>query len=338
MSSVSGPVLLESRPAHIFAAYYDQLPFPHFAGPRQELVFTLGVTAVQAAVALEGVIVTLLRGHQVLAEQRWTASMLKAHTGQAQLSIAAGTGLAVPCLHFNAPGQTRADCVQARVVARAPDGRLGNATLAIPVTFPAQAADLHFPLAGAWWAIQGSDWTDQHKAEPVSQAFALDFVKLGAEAEFYAGDGSRLEDHYGWGAPVYAPAAARVAHVICDMPDLPPGAVPDPAQMQGDPRRLLGNAVALSHRQGEFSYLAHLQQASVQVRVGDHIRRGALVGYVGNSGHSPGPHLHYHLMNGPNLFLDQALPLRLSHFWAGGHYHATAQVIPSRLIVKGPAR
>ena len=35
------------------------------------------------------------------------------------------------------------------------------------------------------------------------------------------------------------------------------------------------------------------------------IRRGALLGQVGNSGNSPGPHLHFHVMNGPNLFIDQ---------------------------------
>ncbi len=339
MSEQPCHVLLESSPAHLFAAHYDQLPFPHFVGPRQELVFALGVTAITGTVTLQGLVITLLHDHQVLAEQRWTATMLQQHTGQSDLSIQAGTGLAIQHLLFNVPGYVRCTQVQVVTVLQEPGmATVWNETLRIPVTFPTLATDLHFPLAGTWWAIQGSDWTDQHKVEPVSQAYALDFVKLGPDATFFAGDGTRVEDHFSWGAPVYAPASARVAHVIYDMPDMRPGQVPDPAMMQGDVRRVLGNAVALSHRKGEFSYLAHLQQGSLQVRVGDHIRRGTLVGYVGNSGHSPGPHLHYHLMNGPNLFLDQALPVRLSHFWAGHMWYEQPVSIPTRLIVEGTSR
>lgn len=337
-SSSACQVLLESSPAHIFAAYYEHLPFPHFSGPRQELVFALGITAVRGQVTLQGLIFTLLHDHQVLAEQRWTAAMLQAHTGQASLAIAEGTGLAVQHIHFHEAGYVKSDQVHVTAVLRESGGTIRNETLAIPVTFPQLATDLHFPLEGTWWAIQGSDWTDLHKAEPISQAYALDFVRLGPDSAFHAGDGARLEDHHSWDAPVYAPASARVAHVIYDMPDMTPGQMPDPAMMQGDVRRLLGNAVALSHRKGEFSYLAHLQQGSIAVRVGDHIRRGTLLGRVGNSGHSPGPHLHCHLMNGPNLFLDQALPVQFSHFWAGGIYHERATVITTRLIVTGEDR
>lgn len=331
-------VKLESSPTHIFAATYGKLPFPHFAGPRQELVFHLGITVVRGQATLQGLIFTLLSGHQLLAEQQWTGAMIQKHTGQANLVINEGTGLAMSDVAFNESGWVLADRVQSVAVLSNPEGDVWNETLTTSVTFPEQSTDLHFPLAGTWWAIQGSDWTDLHKREPVSQAFAFDFVKIDQDGEFYQQDGSQLEMHYSWGAPVYAPAAARVSHVVFDMPDMSPGQVPDPAMMQGDVRRVLGNAVALTHRKGEFSYLAHLQQGSVQVRVGDHIRRGTLLGFAGNSGHSPGPHVHYHLMNGPNLFMDQALPAQFSQFWAGGMFHEDPTVIPTRLIVRGPLR
>lgn len=338
MSTHSSQVLLESSPAHIFGARHESFVFPHFAGPRQELVFALGLTAVRGPSTLLGLSIALVHDHQVVAEQRWTASMLLRHTGLADLDMEEGTGIAIQHLHFNETGLAEANTVQVVAVLTAPDGATWNEILEIPVTFPEQSTELHFPLEGTWWAIQGADWTDQHKAEPISQAYALDFVKLGRDAAFYQGTGAELQDHYSWDAPVYAPASARVAHVIYDMPDMQPGEMPDPAMMQGDARRVLGNAVALSHRKGEFSYLAHLRQGSPQVRVGDHIRRGTLVGHVGNSGHSPGPHLHYHLMNGPNLFLDQALPVRLCRFWAGGLWHAESTALPTRMIVRGPAR
>ena len=89
---------------------------------------------------------------------------------------------------------------------------------------------------------------------------------------------------------------------------------------------------------GEFSYYAHLQQASLEVNEGEMIRRGSLLGRVGNSGNSPGPHLHFHVMNGPNLFIDQGLPVQFSHFQAGGRYFAEPMTIPTRMIVSGPER
>jgi murein DD-endopeptidase MepM/ murein hydrolase activator NlpD len=122
------------------------------------------------------------------------------------------------------------------------------------------------------------------------------------------------------------------------MPDMAPGAIPDQAIMRGDMRRLLGNAIAVSHANGEFSYYAHLQQASLQVNEGDVVRRGALLGRVGNSGNSPGPYLHFHVMNGPNLFIDQGLPVQFSHFEAGGQHFAEPTTIPTRMIVVGPER
>ncbi len=338
MSQTTPQVLLESSPTHIFAACYEKLSLPHFSGPRQELAFHLGITLVHGQARLEGLIFTLLNDHQILAEQRWTAAMIQRQTGQSDLQIEEGTGLAMPHVIFNETAWVRANRVQSAAVLRGPDGTVWNETLVTPVTFPQQSTDLHFPLAGTWWAIQGSDWTDLHKQEPISQAYALDFVRIDDAGSFYRGDGSQLEMHFSWGSPIYAPAAARVSHVIHDMPDMSPGQVPDTAMMQGDVRRLLGNAVALTHRKGEFSYLAHLQQGSVQVRVGDHIRRGTLLGFAGNSGHSPGPHVHYHLMNGPNLYLDQALPAQFSRFWAGGTFHRDPTVITTRLIVRGPDR
>src|SRR5690606_5632459 len=130
----------------------------------------------------------------------------------------------------------------------------------------------------------------------------------------------------------------KVAYVCYDMPDIAPGQVPDARMFRDDPRRLLGNAVAISHANGEFSYYAHLQQASLAVNEGEIIRRGTLIGRVGNSGQSPGPHLHFHLMEGPNLFIDRGLPARFGHFWAGGQYFDQPMTIPTRMIVTGPAR
>ncbi len=213
-----------------------------------------------------------------------------------------------------------------------------QAVAQIGVEHKQQQTDLHLPVAGTWWAIQGADWTDQHKTEVFSQAFAIDLVKLGPNNQAFATDGRTLEDHYSWDQPVYATAGGKIAYICYDMPDLVPGTAPDPRIFRDDMRRLLGNAVAISHANGEFSYYGHLQQAGLQVNQGQVVKRGALLARVGNSGFSPGPHLHFHLMEGPNIFIDRGLPAKFSHFWAGGQWFEQPTYIPTRMIVTGPDR
>jgi len=334
MSENSAQLLIESRPQRLIGAIYDQLPFPQM-GPRQEVIVDLGITALESRLTLTGLIVKGYHEHQLLMEQRWPARILSKHTGEADLSIEAGTGLAVRSLHLQLFAYEPLSFVEITAVARREDGETVQEQIRIPVEFPEAKTDLHFPLRGAWWLIQGNDWSDRHKEEVFSQTYALDFVKLGADNQFFHDDGSKLENHYSWDQPVYATAGGKVAYVCYDMPDLPPGVAADPAMFRGDPRRFLGNAVAISHGNGEFSYYGHLQQLSTKVNEGELIKRGTLIGKVGNSGMSAGPHLHFQLMEGPNLFIDQGLPVKFSHFWAGGQFYEKPIHVPTRMIMIG---
>jgi len=53
----------------------------------------------------------------------------------------------------------------------------------------------------------------------------------------------------------------------------------------------LGNAIKIDHGYGYGTLYAHL--AKVQVRVGQRVKRGQVIGLVGSTGLSTGPHLHY---------------------------------------------
>lgn len=52
-----------------------------------------------------------------------------------------------------------------------------------------------------------------------------------------------------------------------------------------------GNLVEISHDNGVATRYGHLK--SVRVSVGQNVRRGDLIGLMGNTGRSTGPHLHY---------------------------------------------
>ena len=52
-----------------------------------------------------------------------------------------------------------------------------------------------------------------------------------------------------------------------------------------------GNEIVINHGFGYKSRYAHLK--STIVHVGDRVKRGDMIGYVGSTGKSTGPHLHY---------------------------------------------
>jgi murein DD-endopeptidase MepM/ murein hydrolase activator NlpD len=57
-----------------------------------------------------------------------------------------------------------------------------------------------------------------------------------------------------------------------------------------------GNMIEVDHGNGLTTRYGHLSK--VEVTVGDTIYRGQLIGYVGSTGRSTGPHLHYELRLG----------------------------------------
>lgn len=88
----------------------------------------------------------------------------------------------------------------------------------------------------------------------------------------------QLRPHYGidfaakTGTPIWATADGRVGDIGWD-------------------RGGFGTYIEIDHRKGFQTYYAHLSK--VAVRLGEEVKRGQLVGWVGNTGRSTGPHLHY---------------------------------------------
>ena len=59
-------------------------------------------------------------------------------------------------------------------------------------------------------------------------------------------------------------------------------------------RRGYGNHVIIDHGYGFKTLYAHMSKFNV--RSGQEIKRGEVIGFVGNTGHSVGPHLHYEVI------------------------------------------
>lgn len=71
---------------------------------------------------------------------------------------------------------------------------------------------------------------------------------------------------------------------------------------------LTGNAIYLDHGMGLFSQYAHMSE--LLVKTGDRVKKGDIIGLVGSTGFSTGPHLHFtfwvhNVQANPNLFFDK---------------------------------
>ncbi len=54
-----------------------------------------------------------------------------------------------------------------------------------------------------------------------------------------------------------------------------------------------GNYVEIDHGSGYQTLYAHMIPNSIQVTQGQHVEKGDIIGYVGSTGNSSGPHLHF---------------------------------------------
>ena len=172
--------------------------------------------------------------------------------------------------------------------------------------------DLRLPFEGEWYVVWGGRTIIQnYHASDAAQRFALDFLVVKGGST-YTGDGSSNEQYYAFGLPILAPADGVVVVAVDGVPDNIPGVM--------NPEQPLGNYVVLDHQNGEYSFLAHLQQGSVTVQAGDWVRKGDPLGLCGNSGNSGEPHLHYHLQNTPGPQAGQGLPAQFASYLANGEY------------------
>jgi murein DD-endopeptidase MepM/ murein hydrolase activator NlpD len=57
------------------------------------------------------------------------------------------------------------------------------------------------------------------------------------------------------------------------------------------PFNVLGGTVAIDHGQGLETMYLHMSK--LNVAVGDHVKKGEVIGYVGSTGRANGPHLHW---------------------------------------------
>jgi murein DD-endopeptidase MepM/ murein hydrolase activator NlpD len=155
------------------------------------------------------------------------------------------------------------------------------------------------PFNGVWYVASEHGFLDAHKRIR-TEAFAYDFLQIGADGRSYQREGSQNADYLAYGKKVLAAKDGTVVKLRSDVAENAPGSrnVETP----------YGNFVVLDHGDGLFSQYAHLKAFSVSLKVGARVKAGDPIGEVGNSGDSPEPHLHFQVVNDPDPAQGNGIP------------------------------
>jgi murein DD-endopeptidase len=172
-----------------------------------------------------------------------------------------------------------------------------------PVPVDARPPRISAPLRGEWLAANGPSNASGHRrtqlalggVTSIPQRFGIDFLQVDEQGNTFKGDRSKNANFIAYGKEALAVADGIVVQTKDGIPENTGGplsrAVPVTLETVG------GNHVVLEIGPKQYAFYAHLQPGSLRVRVGDRVRRGQVLGLVGNSGNSTEPHLHFHIVD-----------------------------------------
>lgn len=221
-----------------------------------------------------------------------------------------------------------------------------NAELGEPVI-------VEFPLRGEWQSPNTPGTKiPSHGTDLLGTRYAYDFIQVDwdrygwpayrSSLPNYLLKGLPISDYYCWGQEIYAPFDGLVVlaedhyperertNLRTDLMNAYKNANHfDP--VTDDPREVAGNYVIIQQTENVYAALCHLQTGSVQVATGQQVKKGQLIGRVGHSGNSFGPHLHFQLMDSSNIVNAKGIPCAFEQYeqYQDGEWQKVTNGIPT---------
>jgi hypothetical protein len=149
---------------------------------------------------------------------------------------------------------------------------------------------IKLPFWGEWKITQAHNGKHTHKGD---WNHAWDFEIVNEEGKVFSGSGNSAEDYFCFNKPVTAPADGTVEEVE--------NGIDDNAIGDMNLEKNWGNTVVIKHGEKIYSQVSHLKNNSINVIPGQEVKQGEVIGYCGNSGRSPIPHIHFQLQQTPSV-------------------------------------
>jgi len=148
------------------------------------------------------------------------------------------------------------------------------------------------------------------------QQFAFDFFKVDVDGNVMphpVPDEITNEMFYCYLADVIAVADGEVTALKTDVATNVPqkdGSVLTPITRENG----AGNSIGLRIDGHHYAFYAHLEPGSIQVTLGQKVKKGDVIAAIGNTGNATGPHLHFHISDSNNLNGSQGQPYVFERF------------------------
>lgn len=199
-------------------------------------------------------------------------------------------------------------------------------SLLIPHWLPAPPTKVILsPVQGRWLGVNSpASRIPSHGLRAYGQAYALDLVFEPDQTTRPAFGGPMMRsarEYPAFGQPVFSTVEGTVVQASDWQRDhrarsnwlglfflMIEGAVRE----IGGPGFIFGNYVTIRTNNGTYATIAHLQQRSLAIQVGDRVKPRTLIGKCGNSGNSSEPHVHLQLMDRQSLWTAQGLPMKFA--------------------------
>jgi len=176
------------------------------------------------------------------------------------------------------------------------------------------------PLRGSFWVAFNALSSVDHRRSMnavdgrvrIPQRFAIDWMHLGPDGRLFHPDTKSNANFYDYGAEVLAVADGRVSDLKDGLPD-------NLGSTERSSRAITlenvdGNYVILDLGHRRFALYAHLEPGSLKVKVGDKVNAGQVLAWLGNSGNSDAPHLHFQLMDANSPMGAEGIPYEFESF------------------------
>ncbi len=202
------------------------------------------------------------------------------------------------------------------------DRTASETELAVAVRTADPALPLRVPLDGNVFVAHGHGLTDPHRRIDVehpalralgmttnSARYALDLTRVDDHGRMFDGEGTRLDQWYGYGSVVRAPAAGAVLAVADRIADnrMSEAGVEFAVEPMS-PSGILGNFVILqlgSAADRDVIVFAHLKAGTIRVSRGTVVKPGDPLGEIGFSGNTDFVHTHVQRMISDQAAADQ---------------------------------
>lgn len=204
--------------------------------------------------------------------------------------------------------QERVDLLEICVIYEM-DGKEYKQELTIPLINYKNKNEYIFPLKGCFSTCGNYNCLLDHR-QHYSMEFAIDMAQYNSELKLSFKENMNNEDYFIYGKDVLAIADGEVVDCYHAIPITTSWVWEEraPYFKQYGLAAQFGNYVVLQHANGESSFYGHMIKDSLTVKKGDRVKQGQMIGKVGHTGLSNCPHLHFQLMDKPDILTGRGLP------------------------------